>query len=85
VELARHYFRWNGSASLAEFQWFSGLGAKAAKAVLELLKLDLLQLEPLEDRLMLSGDREAFKKFKASKTAAVCAAEESGRAWPVTP
>jgi hypothetical protein len=62
VELARQYFRWTGCASLAEFQWFSGLGVKAAKAAVE-----PLQLELLEDRLMLPEDREAFEKFKPSK------------------
>ena len=39
VELARRYFRWIGPARLAEFQWFSGLGVKAAKAAVEPLKL----------------------------------------------
>ena len=32
TELARRYFRWIGPATLAEFQWFSGLGVKAAKS-----------------------------------------------------
>jgi hypothetical protein len=32
TELARQYFRWIGPATPAEFQWFSGLGVKAAKA-----------------------------------------------------
>ena len=31
TELARRYFRWIGPATLAEFQWFAGLGVKAAK------------------------------------------------------
>lgn len=31
VELARRYFRWIAPARQGEFQWFSGLGAKAAK------------------------------------------------------
>ena len=30
VELARKYFQWTGPATLAEFQWFSGLGVKKA-------------------------------------------------------
>ncbi len=38
-ELARWYFRWIGPASVAEFQWFSGVGAKAAKAAVEQLGL----------------------------------------------
>ncbi len=32
TQLASRYFRWIGPATLAEFQWFSGLSAKAAKA-----------------------------------------------------
>ena len=33
TELARRYFRWIGPATVAEFQWFSALGAKAAKTI----------------------------------------------------
>lgn len=39
VELARRYFQWTGPATLAEFQWFSALGVKAAKAAIEPLGL----------------------------------------------
>jgi len=63
VELARRYFGWTGGASLSEFQWFSGLSAKAAKAALEPLKL-----EPLADgRLILPEDCDAFEKFQTPK------------------
>jgi hypothetical protein len=63
VELARRYFGWTGGASLAEFQWFSGLSGKAAKVAVE-----PLHLEPLEgERLMLPEDREAFEKFQTPK------------------
>ena len=63
VELARRYFAWTGGASLAEFQWFSGLSGKAAKVAVE-----PLGLEPLEaERLMLPEDREAFEKFQTPK------------------
>jgi hypothetical protein len=62
VELAKHFFRWTGCASAGEFQWFSGLGVKAAKAA-----VDALNLEPAGDRLMLPEDREAFEKFKPSR------------------
>jgi hypothetical protein len=63
VELARRYFSWTGGASLAEFQWFSGLSAKAAKVAVE-----PLGLEPLEgDRLMLPEDRAALEKFQTPK------------------
>ena len=43
TELARRYFRWIGPASVTGFQTFSGLGVKAAKAA-----LDPLKLEPIE-------------------------------------
>jgi Winged helix DNA-binding domain len=62
VELARRFFHWAGPATLAEFQRFSGLGVKAAKAALE-----SLHLEPAingADRLLLPHEREQFEKFK---------------------
>jgi hypothetical protein len=31
VALARRFFGWVGPATMEEFQWFSGLGVKAAK------------------------------------------------------
>ena len=39
VELARRHFRWIGPATLAEFQWFSGLSAKVSKAAVAALGL----------------------------------------------
>lgn len=39
TELARRYFRWIGPATVAEFQWFSGLGARVARTAMEPLKL----------------------------------------------
>jgi len=65
TELARRYFSWIGPASLAEFQWFSGLGAKAARAALEPLQLEALGND--DDRLMLPADREKFEAFKPPK------------------
>jgi hypothetical protein len=65
VELARRYFTWIGPATLAEFQWFSGLGVKTSKAAMEPLKL-----EPLakgEERLLLPADREAWESFRVPK------------------
>ena len=65
TELARRFFEWAGPATIAEFQWFSAMSGKAAKAAIEPLKL-----EPLyEDSLMLPGDREEFEAFKAPKAA----------------
>ena len=65
VELARRYFSWIGPASISEFQWFSALGVKAAKAAVEPLKLEALAAD--DDRLMLPGDRAKLEAFKAPK------------------
>jgi len=65
TELARRFFSWIGPATIAEFQWFSGLGAKAAKTAVEPLKL-----EPLgtgDDRLLLPHDRAKLEAFKTPK------------------
>src|SRR5207253_2399308 len=63
TELARNYFRWIGPATLAEFQWFSGLGVKAAKSAVEPLQLTTVA----DDRLLLPEDRGEFEKFEAPK------------------
>jgi Winged helix DNA-binding domain len=65
TELARRYFAWIGPASLAEFQWFSALGVKAAKAAVEPLKLEPIAAG--DDRLMLPGDRAKLEAFKLPK------------------
>jgi len=65
TELAARFFSWIGPASVAEFQWFSALGVKAANAAVEPLKLELL--EAGSDRLMLPGDREKLDAFKPPK------------------
>lgn len=63
AELARRYFAWIGPASLTEFQWFSGLSAKAARAALE-----PLSLVPLEDgRLLRAEDRERWEAFEVPR------------------
>jgi hypothetical protein len=67
VELARRYFRWIGPATLAEFQWFSALGVKSAKAATEPLKLEPLAKD--DPRMMLPGDREKFEAFQIPKLA----------------
>jgi hypothetical protein len=59
TELARRYFQWTGPASLEEFQWFSGLGVKAAKVATA-----PLGLEPVADRWILPEDRDAFEGFR---------------------
>ncbi len=61
TELARHFFRWVGPATMKEFQWFSGLGVKAAKDAVA-----PLGLEPIadgRDRLLLPGDVALFRGF----------------------
>lgn len=65
TELARRYFRWIGPATVAQFQWFSGLGVKAAKAAIEPLKL--VSLDELPGMLMFDEDRDAFQTFSAPK------------------
>lgn len=65
TELARLFFNWTGPASIAEFQKFSALGVKAARAAVEPLKL-----EPLasgDDRLLLPGDMDQLNEFKPPK------------------
>jgi hypothetical protein len=65
TELGRRYFTWVGPATISEFQWFSGLGAKVARQVLEPLKL--VAAEPDGDRLLLPADVDAFRRFVVPK------------------
>jgi hypothetical protein len=67
TELGRRFFQWIGPATLAEFQWFSALGVKAAKAALEPLKLEPTGKDA--DLLMLPADRERFESFRVPKEA----------------
>ena len=60
TELARRFFTWIGPATIAEFQWFSALGVKAAKEAIESLKLSA----DSDGRLMFPADREQFERFK---------------------
>ncbi len=61
VELARRFFDWIAPASVAEFQWFSGLGARAAKAAIE--PLDLQPFQEGDARLIPRAKREQFSSF----------------------
>lgn len=64
-QLARRFFSWINPATVAEFQWFSGLGVKAAEAV-----VDSLSLKPLQagsDRLVFPGDQRRFAAFRPSR------------------
>ena len=58
TELARRFFGWIGPATMREWQWFSGLGVKVAKAALE-----PLELAAVEERLMFPEDAEAFARL----------------------
>jgi len=64
-EVARRYFRWIGPASLAEFQWFSALGVKAAKEAVGPLKL--VPFPGDETRLLFADDLEAWRAFVPPK------------------
>ncbi len=67
TELARKFFSWIGPASTADFQRFSGLGVKAAKAALDPLKLEPIEIAPGDQRFFLRGDRPKFDAFKPAK------------------
>jgi hypothetical protein len=67
-ELARRYFAWTGPATIAEFQWFSALSLKAAKAAIEPLGLTPLA-PPHNDRLMFPEDLEKLETFQVPKQA----------------
>jgi hypothetical protein len=62
VELARRYFQWIGPATLSEFQWFSGLTGKAAKAAVA-----PLQLTALDEYLLFPKNLEALQSLKIPK------------------
>jgi len=61
TELARRYFDWTAPATLAEFQWFSGLSVRAAKAAVA--SLDLEPIEPNDERLLPGHLRSAYLEF----------------------
>lgn len=61
TELARRYFHWIGPATVAEFQWFSALGVKAAKDTLA--PLGLVPLGEGDARLLFPEDRDALLAF----------------------
>ncbi len=67
TELARRYFAWIGPASLAGFQTFSGLGVKAAKAALDPLNLEPIEIAAGDQRFFLPGSRANFEAFQPPK------------------
>lgn len=66
VALARRFFRWVGPATAREFQWFSGLGVKAAAAAMA--PLALVPAWEGSDRLLLPDDVADFRTFEAPST-----------------
>ena len=67
VELARRFFRWIGPATASEFQGFSGLGRKVAKAAIDPLKL--VPAGKDSERLLLPVDVDAFHAVKPAAKA----------------
>uniref|UniRef100_Q020L7 Winged helix DNA-binding domain-containing protein n=1 Tax=Solibacter usitatus (strain Ellin6076) TaxID=234267 RepID=Q020L7_SOLUE len=65
TELARRYFTWIAPATLAEFQWFSALGVKAAKAATA--PLGLVPLAEGDARLIFPADLDQLRAFKLPK------------------
>lgn len=62
TELARRYFDWTAPATLAEFQWFSGLGVKAATTAVK--PLDLEPLKPGSERLIKPEFRTQLSRLR---------------------
>lgn len=62
TELARRYFRWIGPATMAHFQWFSGLGAAAARAAVA--PLGLVPVGEGEPYLILPDEQEAYAAYQ---------------------
>ena len=64
ADLADRFWRWNGMASLAHFQWFSGLGVGASKGAtshLNLVPVDGTELLIHED------DVDDYRQFEAPR------------------
>lgn len=68
-KLAQHYFEWIGPASVANFQWFSGLGVRAAKTAIE--SLELVPVEDGSDLLIFASEVHAFHRFERPETAQI--------------
>ena len=60
TELARRFYRWIGPAKLSEFQWFSGLGVKAAQTAVAPLNLATFD----DGTLLHPADLDAIRAFK---------------------
>jgi len=62
IELGRRYFRWIAPATTAQFAWWAGLGARAARAAVVALKL--VPLADSDERLLSAEDKDALHAFK---------------------
>jgi hypothetical protein len=62
TELARRFFHWIGTATIAEFQEFAGIGVKAAKDAVAPLKLEPLGSE--DGRMIPPSNRPDFAAFQ---------------------
>ncbi|MBM3458211.1 MAG: winged helix DNA-binding domain-containing protein, partial [Armatimonadetes bacterium] len=62
TELARRYFTWIGPATLGQFQWFSGLGVRAAQAAVQ--PLGLRPVAPGSDWLLPPELEEPFRAYR---------------------
>lgn len=65
AEIARRFFHWIGPATMAEFQWFSGLGVKAAKAAVT--PLNLVPLARNGQLLMPAEDCMEFWEYRVPR------------------
>ena len=62
TRLAVQFFDWIGPATVGEFRWFSGLGARAARIALEAIDLAPLPTDPT--RLLHSRQLAAFATYQ---------------------
>jgi len=67
TQLARFYFNWIGPATVTEFQAFAAIGAKAAKAALDSLRLKAVKNG--DERLALPEHYDELTDFKVPKQA----------------
>jgi len=65
ADLARRYFRWIGLAQVSHFQWFSGLGVKAAKEAVAMA--GAVPFHDGSEWLCLPEDRAEFEAFEVPK------------------
>jgi hypothetical protein len=68
IQLAKRFWAWTGGATIANFQWFSGLGVKAARAVVA-----ELGLVPLVDEILaFPEDAELARAYRAPAEPRYC-------------